>query len=390
MGRVNARLKTFPTEIHRSLAITTRNWTSSTFEVATIFQMPRSGVTLTTFRIVISGQAGAPPPNYQLTLEGVNTSGEPNGTDLAVAATGGNTNCSFTPSGTPTYTVDFEIGDDLGSGGVDNAHYAPDRGELLAIVLKYKSGGTTIDGSNNITINEHINVFDHFRPQIPYNVVGSSGSWAKGGGLPMMAVKGDDGRYYGGMLVQSVGGQSFNATTRQKQCNHFKLPTGSFNDLEVIGVSISDRYGTSKSADWDVGIWDSSGDEVAVWSNNAKQSWTNSSHYPRTYLFESSATLTAGTSYYVGYSRTATGSSGSLDNVVEVGQAADFSSWPGGQDIYKANWNGSSWDAVTNERIASMSLILGSATAPAAGVSADQFFSYSETPIVVPTIATPY
>jgi hypothetical protein len=360
MGAVGARLKMFPTEQDREMAISTRNWTTSTFEVASIFQMPRSGVELTAFRIVISAQSGSPPPNYELSLQGVNASGEPDGTDL------GTTTATFTPSGSPTYTVDVEFGDTLGSGGVNGDHYTPSRGDLLAIVIKYVAGGTVIDGSNHITINYRLNISDHYRPQIPYNCEGSSGSWSKLGGIPMMAVKGDDGRYYGGYLGQSITNRSMNSSNL-RWANHFKLPTGSFNDIEVIGMTM---YGHTNSATAVVkyGIWDSAGTEIAV-STGITGAEYKQGDGVATRLFDSSGTLSAGTDYYIGV-EWVSGASGTMSGAVVVVDAQDdFKSWPGGNDIYLCKWTGSAWDTTTytDNRIISMSLILGSATAPAGG-----------------------
>ena len=112
------------------------------------------------------------PPTYKVSLQGVGSDGNPNGT---IKGGGSPASATFTPPADTTWNST------LRQITLDNA-YTPTRGEMLAIVVEYSSG--TISGSHNSSFTS---VLSNLMSSVgfPYAIENAAGSRTRSSEVPM-------------------------------------------------------------------------------------------------------------------------------------------------------------------------------------------------------------
>jgi hypothetical protein len=273
------------------------------------------------------------PPAHKISLQGVDISGNPDGTVKGGASPASKV---FTPPASTAWDGTVQ------TFTLDNS-YTPAAGDWLAWVLEYSSG--TIDASNNSSWTRSVSNIGSGRYTVPYTLL-NTGTWARTGtALAVWGWKGATNTF--GFPLLAV-----NATSATVDGNRvamrFTLPSGAGTSIGVAGLRLNLSTPAAGGQNYIVGIWDDAG--------TALQTITIDSDYISingiTILqgeawFSSPATLTDGTVYYAGVQRSGTNLG---ITTLDFANANDLTAMPGGSGFYLATWNGSAWSAVQTSR----------------------------------------
>ena len=279
-------------------------------------------------------QSVASPPTYKYTLQGVDASGDPDGSVLATTA-------EFTPSAT-TEQHDF------------TSAYTASQGQLLALVVEYGSG--TISASNDATVRDRVT---YSKYQIfPYQTFYNGSSWsADTDGYPTISVQTDQDWDTGGIFnIYTLSSYGPVAGSGLRYANRMEIPDGEDIELHINGFLFAGRILLDSSAPADgsykAGVWNEAGAELASVVIDPDQAATFPSSYWTSYTtqvtFTSDATVTDGSVFYIGFEYEDTNLQISYS---QPGGAAGLKSWPGGDMFYASYWNGSSWADDNTKRL---------------------------------------
>lgn len=302
-----------------------------------VFQTP-DAITITklgiNFASFTAGFVGL-SPNYKISLQGVDSSGNPDGT---IKGGGSPASKEFNATGWSNNTFHWIT--------LDNA-YTCSRGEYLALVVKYSSenGGASPDGSFDfITLNVTATYLVNFR--FPYGISNNSGSRTRLTTFPSIYGYGSSSKKYGNpyqtALSQSITGSAeFGAV--------FTLPAAWGNTFKVAGLKF---FSTAAAAGGlTVTLYDggAAGDTTvlqnASYDTDLSQATTAGI---RTIYFDEStlSTLKYGSTYRVAIG--ASSGTHTLSGIV-LGAADDADAFPLGQSAYGTTRSGGNWtDATTN------------------------------------------
>lgn len=322
---------------------------------AYVFQVP-SASAITGFRHRYGVRTGT-PPTYVATIESlVVTTGLPDGTDVGG---GSPTAKTFTPPADATWDGLFQEVTFTNS-------YTPSVGQLVCVTIRYSSG--TIDGSNNSSFQRNINNFAMFSADMPYPLTNSAGTWSKynSGGYPAVALVTAAGNI--GTPLLSFYTTSSASTVGHRHAVKFTLPgTGTTYKLRGIRFAGAIANGASKAPI--LGLWSASSllQDITLDSDVGGAPITSRS--VRDYFFNESslATLTGGTTYYVGL-EVADAANGQVElEGCQLASAADGGCYPGGQNnFHLATYDGAAWSDDKTVRPVG-ELILEDVTEPAGG-----------------------
>ncbi len=276
------------------------------------------------------------PAVHKISLQGVGTTGLPDGT---VKGGGSPASKTFTPPADTSWNSTWQWVQ------LDNS-YTTTRGEMLAWVIEYSSG--TVDGSNNSTFTYLATNTAESRISVPYPLIDSTGSWAKqNAGYPVWGYKSASNAY--GLPILTVPSTVTTlGTNGHRAALKFTLPAGSGDTFKVAGAIFS--VSTPASADWKFGLWDAAGSVIQDVTLDADYTSAIGSAFRshRVIFDESSLTaLNFGTAYYLGVERTTV--SCALAQV-DVSAANDLKALAGGDGFHLATWNGSAWSDVATAR----------------------------------------
>ena len=189
-----------------------------------IFQA-QAPVTITRLGFRVNGRTGT-PGNFKISLQGVNTSGNPDGTIKG----GGSPASKVFAAGALT------AGDWLWH-TLDNP-YTCTRGEMLSQVVKYDSG--TIDGSNSLGVTLCLNQGNSsFNLGCPYSILNDAGSRTRlNNRIPLWGY-GTTTRAYGRPLEATATSGNFNASSTPDEVGcKFTVPSGWASTYQVAGVNV--------------------------------------------------------------------------------------------------------------------------------------------------------
>jgi hypothetical protein len=259
------------------------------------------------------------PPTYKIALQGVNGSGNPDGT-----IKGGESPASatFTPPADDTWSGTWQWI------SLDNS-YTPSQGELLAVVIAYDSG--TIDASNYSTFTTALNNISN-RPGRPYGITNDNGSRSRIATPPIFGAGGTSSSW--GTPVKAIYTTQISVSTSpDEQAVAFSLPSGSCNTYQVAGVRVG---GTNAAAGktYLVTLYSETTplQQITVDSDQVSNVGTYTL-MQFTFSETTLSTLSCGTTYRIGLAPQESSANFSLHGLT-VGAATDLSAYPGGTAWY--------------------------------------------------------
>lgn len=293
---------------------------------AWVFQ-PVPGITITRLGVYIySGFIVGTSPTYRLSLQSVNSSGEPTGTIL-----GGGSPASATS----------QLNDNTGAGGwnwldLDNS-YTPSGGVLIAMVIEYSSG--TIDGSNYATITHSLE-----GPQfkLPYSTNNDDGGgWNKYEGWPQFGY-GTASAKYGWLNLNKLTVNLATVSAGHRIALQFELPASRFGaTYQVAGFRCAATLPSSDDIVY--AIWNAAGTVLqsgTIAGGNAAMA--GGGDLVTDFMFETPATLNYGTDYYVGFEQDDTET---IAFHALLSEASELGTAPWGPYASGADDTGSGWNA---------------------------------------------
>ncbi len=322
---------------------------ASTSKVAWIFVAQEAAVvTALGFRY---GARTGTPPIQQISLQGVDATGLPDGTIQGGGSPASNT---FTPPATTAWDGTWQWITLLNT-------FTLVKGTAYSIVVEYSSG--TINSSN---ASSYTNNVSDLAPKIgpPYALTNTAGTWTKissGTADPLFGYQSASRSY--GLIMQNYLADAI-GTNNNRIAWKFNFPTTWFNTFQLTGIRV-DTSTPAATLNWKFGIWNAAGTALASvqLDGDITTSAASSNRMVDAY-FTSLVTLNAGTDYYAGLER--------IDGAcsvwyVQVAANADLSAYPFGITSYYSAWNGSTWTD-TNTKRPLIELVFADITAPSGGL----------------------
>lgn len=302
------------------------NWTAGAFSFSSfalnqatdalefIFQA-RDAITITKGVFRYTSRTGT-PPTYQISLQGVDGSGNPDGT---IKGGGSPVQATFTPPANATWDgtvrrITF-----------DNA-YAAGRGEWLAMVIKYSAGA--VDASNFSTITARTDYLEGIRNQ-PYAIQNDNGTRTRQTFMPIFGYESAS-RVYGRPLKNTVAGTAVQETSTPDEVGmKFTLPAAWGTTYKVVGLRVNLNIGNNSSWNWR--LYDTDGSTV-LQNVDVDSDFKSAGNIANNVFFFDETTLSS-LSFGSTYRLSLLGPTGVNQtlNYIEADQAADWDAWPGGQ-----------------------------------------------------------
>jgi len=291
-----------------------------------IFQAPEPGdiTGMTGYCKSVAGTS----PYYKFQLQGVDGSGNPDGSNLAETA-------KFQASATTAEAHAF------------TSAYTCTQGQLLCGRLVYADDGSTIDGSNNA-------VFTYVTSKTQYNLMPYAKYWngsAWYGSISyhptftlQTSITGYD---FGGIYNIGKTSSVENITTSgDRYAQRILIPSGEAIELHVDGFRFYGNVENSSGAEFKIGVWPASGAALAETSIDSSQQLSQMATVPysRDYIFDDDVTLAAGTVYYMGIEHIGGGAGNDLNiSYLQPAGLDGLKSWPGGAAFYAAKYSSAAW-----------------------------------------------
>jgi len=314
----------------------------------TVFQSQEA---LTITRLgVRQGAVTGTSPQYRISLQGVDSSANPDGT---IKGGGSPASTTFTPVGGTDNTFQWFT--------LDNT-YVTTRGESLAVVVDYSSG--TIDGSNNCSFTSRsIGLGDD--QSVPFTIQNDNGSRARQTNVGPFSY-GTASKAYG-MPISSLSHSLYNTGTTPDEVGiKFTLPSGWWNTYEVAGIM---WYGRCNGSDVILKLYDTDGSTVLQQTTiDTDMSRAVSSTILQRSLFTATtlSTLASGSAYRLTLTPTVASPNMTLTDAT-FPSSADIEAWPLGSNIIRTErTDAGSWTDTNTNRPA-IHLLLKDITAPAGG-----------------------
>jgi hypothetical protein len=284
------------------------------------------------------------PPTYRISLQALDTSGNPDGTILGG---GSPASATFTPPADTTWNNTWQWV------ALSNS-FAITLGTLYAVVVDYSSG--TCNAGNNSSFVYSTSAGGSFdRWGTGYGLT-NTGSWAKA--VPGPFGYKSAGSVYG-LPIQAQTTSTVGTNGHRAACK-FTLPTNFASTFQVAGFRIrTDSESAAGSNKY--GIWNAAGTALQdlTLDSDAHVSPANTNRGAWIYFDEGTlATLNAGTAYYYGIERV--GSSCGLVTW-DFASSGDLTAMPWQGDAILSTWNGSAWSD-DNTNIPYVELLLSDVT----------------------------
>jgi hypothetical protein len=264
------------------------------------------------------------PPTYRLSLQGVDASGNPDGT---VLGGGSPASATFTPPASAAWNSTWQWI------ALANA-YTPTLGERLALVIDYSSG--TIDGTNNSSFGRHITGFGA-QVGFPYGVTDTTGAWVKQTNLALYGVKSASGVH--GLPVENLYTTS-DAVSGHRIAARILLPAGWGSTFKLAAIDVHATLNIAGTT-YKIGIWQKDGTELETIALDGDHAAATANWHSFHLHWDATPELTYGTPYYVGFE--AGGGTGLAVLGLTADTAAEVAAFPGGDGFYLATFNGTSW-----------------------------------------------
>ena len=306
-------------------------------EIASVFVMDSTdAITHVGIRV---GNTVQSPPIYQVSLQGMGSTGLPDGTILGG---GSPASATFNPSSWSINQFHWIA--------LDNP-YTPTIGQVVMPVVEYSSG--TIGASNRINL---VYAWGTFRTSSRINGQFTVNNWSSGSrtGRHGLALRTANSRH--GFV--SIGAQPTAVslgTVGHRDVLKFALPEF-FSAITCYGFRVA--CNPPSSGEFKLGLWNSAGTELKSQTLtvahliNATDSFIEA-------VFPTPETISPGVTYYVGIERTVN-ACGLVQ--VELSEANDQLAYPLGTAACRATWNGSAWSDNTTFRPLSLELLISDIT----------------------------
>jgi hypothetical protein len=269
-------------------------------------------------------------PTYQVAIQGVTTSGVPDGSDISGStATFSPSSLSWANNTNRWITI---------SGASLTA------GTAYAIVLTYSSG--TINGSNFASFAMVPTNASHALANLPYHLTDNSvGTYTKVGSnsWPFFGLRKSTSTW-GGTLWSSNASLSI-TTAGHRVAQKFVWPTDYGASLAVRGMTVG-AMAHQAAGSYTYAIWNAAGTAIASVVVDTDLSGTTGTGRHFTVFFTSPATLTAGTTYYAGVENTGGTIEPAPRHFGHV-DARDLEAYEFGSASCMSQWNGSAWSDTT-------------------------------------------
>lgn len=338
-------LELYPGGVSPAATNFTLNQTTDQWEI--IFQAV-DAITITRlgFR---QGTVTGTPPVYIISLQGVDASGNPDGTIKGGASPA---SVTFTPAGADNSTWLWKT--------LANA-YTCARGEWLSIVITYSSG--SVDSSNNcsFTITSAVSR----TPGQPYGIQNDNGVRARQAATCCFGY-GSSGTAYGQPTESTINSGFSSGTTPDEKATLLNIPSAWWNTYKIVGVVL---YGTfAVSASYTVNLYDTDGSTVLqnVTVDTDSDASAASSRQRTIYFDETTlSTLNAGSSYRLSV---VPGATSLTIGGMTMHASADLDAWPGGSAVAQGSTRKSAgaWTDDNKTRYG-INPILADITAPTGG-----------------------
>lgn len=277
---------------------------------------------------VRTGSGSDSPPTQVCTLEGISaTTGMPDGTDVGG---GSPTAATFTPPNDTSFDNTFQWI------ALTNA-FTPTVGARYGGTIRYSSG--TISGTNNSSWSTDVaNIGAGGSHLSPAAFRLTSGTWTRRAAMPLGGVRTASTRY--GYLWQDVFLTRSASTVGHRQALKFVLPgTGTY---KIRGARFTSSLASAAGKNPLFNIWSASAALQSVTlDTDVEPNTTNGNHY--VVWPDALATLTGGTTYYVGLEVADAASAGVLLYGAKLSEADDLLAFAGGTQWHLATFDGSSW-----------------------------------------------
>lgn len=295
-------------------------------------------------------------PTYRVSIQGVNTSGNPDGT---IKGGGTPASVTFSPSG---------LGWAANSGHwltLDNSYTPATRGEMLAIVIDYSSG--TIDASNLAAFSNGFSSSATALIGLPYVINNDAGSRTRAAALPLFGYRTASARY-GNPMKSLTTASAFNSGSSPNEYGVlFSLPAGWGDTFTIRDIMAMPTLTAGGNITFRLYNGGAAGDttvlqDIAYDCDSARA--TGSSAVDISFDEATLSTLTYGNSYRLSFAPDATNT-----NFVymEVEEAADWQPWMGNQNFQMTQRAGGNWTDTPTRRIVNLGFTLGDITEPSGG-----------------------
>lgn len=351
--------------------VTTLAMDAQNEKIGTVFQAP-AAITVTTLGFRCHAQTGTPAADsYKISLQGVDTSGLPDGTVLGGVSPASNT---FTPNCTaPPEWVWVTL---------DNS-YTTSRGETLAFVFERVAA---TDAGNYVTATQGLNGTTVGQRMIkPYSLSHNATSWTKSSTLiPTWGYQSASATY--GKPFVSYSTVSPFSTAEAGML--FSLDTNWCSTAQVVGVRMMGSIGDAARTVWLTLYATPTGTpsilQQTSYDSDATGGTGGTVRYIEIYFDTTNlSSLTCGTTYAIGLNTQHASSSGMGFSYWNVGTASDWQAWPGSTKFWYANRtltdtppSGNDTTAFTETTTARplMDLIIADFTQPAGGGASSHVF----------------
>jgi len=279
------------------------------------------------------------PPTYIIGLESpAAATGFPDGT---VLGGGSPASATFTPPADTSW-------DGLWQWIALTNSYTPTIGQQLCPTIRYSSG--TIDGSNNSSFTTHVTGADAgARFGDPYGLRNTSGTWAKQTNPMVIGVRTASTRY-GNVIETLPATTNSTSTVGIRRALQFSLPSGICASFKVIGVRLTSSM-TAIGKNPILGLWSASSLlQSRTLDTDIVGSATNANFSHDLYFNGPLATLTPGTTYYIGYEVADAVNGGVGMSGFTVASADDLLAHAGGTAFCHASYDGANWTTDTTTR----------------------------------------
>jgi hypothetical protein len=287
-------------------------------------------------------------PTYRVAIQGVDGSGNPDGSELSGSAT------TFSPSS-------------LGWSANTNrwltiSGASITAGSRYAIVITYDSG--TISGANNASFGMVQTAAYWLNSNLPYYLTDNSvGSYTKASGgtaWPYYGLR-DSSSTFGGVLWSSIGSQAI-LSDGNRVCQKITWPTTWGQSITLYKMTVAAMTAPAGGS-MIFGVWNAAGTAISSVTMDSDQTAGTASGRSFTASFTAPAVLTAGTTYYIGVERLGVNlGPRSFDHV----DARDLESYSFGASSCLSTWNGSAWTDTTTS-VLPMELHLSDITVASGG-----------------------
>jgi hypothetical protein len=318
----------------------------ATDEIASVF-VADSTDSITHIGVRIGGTVPASPPIYQVSLQGMGSTGLPDGTILGGGSPASGT---FDPSAWTTHSFHWIA--------LDNP-YTPTVGQEIMPVVEYSSG--TISGSNRLN---PVYAWGSFQASSRSNGQFTTNNWSSGSktGKHGLALRTANARY-GIVSIGAAPTAVLLGTTGHRDALKFTLPEF-FSTLTCYGLRVA--CSPPGSGGFKMGIWNSAGTELKAESISLAKLINSTDSYIEC-IFSTPETISPGVAYYAGIERTEANTPGLVH--VELSEANDQLAYPLGTAACRATWNGSAWTDNTTFRPLSLELLISDITGGGGGAA---------------------